>query len=402
MKRLKTAVAVIIAAVMLLSMTGCESLGNILQGQKGDMWHAVYATIEGQRFEAADLFETGVTVELKRNGKCVITVDGSPCEGEWDCTDGVMTISGFLIGCTGRMEPDVMYLYDFMSSGMDLMFTRDGAAPDIGADPTATIPAAADPTQAPAEREGMLGRYLLHEAIIEGVHKDNAALAAEGLLEDSYILFDEEAWGELSFSDQLFDSFSYDEAQSVLYFTENDPFPYTLEGDIVTLELPGWEMTLMFKYDPTFTVGVTTLAGSWEGWLNCSSCVGEGLTEGYQAVYASIDKDDTGRWYFEVYQYDYVDGDMPLISMWLEDFDMTTATTLMPDIGEDDAWVLDTCLLESEADEFRQTIADDGSLTIEYSYIRHDFSASCLVTVFLRPYGAEWYDYDILPPGFGE
>ena len=251
MKRLKTAVAVIIAAVMLLSMTECESLGNILQGQKGDMWHAVYATVEGQQFEAADLFETGVTVELKRNGKCVITVDGSPCEGEWDCTDGVMTISGFLIDCTGRMEPDVMYLYDFMSSGMDLMFTRDGAAPDIGADPTATIPAAADPTQAPAEREGMLGRYLLHEAIIEGVHKDNAALAAEGLLEDSYILFDEEAWGELSFSDQIFDSFSYDEAQSVLYFTENDPFPYTLEGDIVTLELPGWEMTLMFKYDPT-------------------------------------------------------------------------------------------------------------------------------------------------------
>ena len=64
MKRLKTAVALILAMIMLLGVTGCSSLGNIIQGQKGDMWHAVYATIEGTQFEAADLFETGVTVEL--------------------------------------------------------------------------------------------------------------------------------------------------------------------------------------------------------------------------------------------------------------------------------------------------------------------------------------------------
>ena len=155
-----------------------------------------------------------------------------------------------------------------------------------------------------------------------------------------------------------------------------------------------------FQGADTF-VGVPdeVLTGSWYGWIRESQCWG-GHSEDFQDMYGQIGNNtDTGRKYIDLYK----DGNTsyPEFSMWLEESEGDV--TLLPDIGEQDAWLLDTYLTEDEESLFETRISDDGSLYFSYECIDDSSASGCLVEIFLRKEGAAWDEKnDTLPPHYAE
>lgn len=82
--------AVILAIVLIVSLVG----GNKASDDPNvGLWKAVTASMWEMDMAVSDLFEEGVTLELKGNGKCVLNVDGDSADGKWSYEDGVLAVS---------------------------------------------------------------------------------------------------------------------------------------------------------------------------------------------------------------------------------------------------------------------------------------------------------------------
>lgn len=140
------------------------------------------------------------------------------------------------------------------------------------------------------------------------------------------------------------------------------------------------------------------LTGEWFGWVRESDCWGD-HSEDFQTALGYIGYDDAGNKYFEVYKDD--GSETAFISMFIED--ENTDTRIIPVIGEEDAWIGDTYLLEEEGQYLETAIDYDGSLYLVHSYTSYDESSGCVVEMFLRKDGALWdEEFDTLPPSYDE
>ena len=140
------------------------------------------------------------------------------------------------------------------------------------------------------------------------------------------------------------------------------------------------------------------LTGDWFGWVRESECWGD-HNEDFQAAWGYVEYDDAGNKYFEVYK----DGDLQnaFLSMYIED--EATDTRIIPIIGDEDAWVFDTYLMEEEEPYLETGIDYDGSISLIYSYTRYDENSGCLVEMFFRKDGVLWDEaFDTLPPRYDE
>ncbi len=111
-------------------------------------------------------------------------------------------------------------------------------------------------------------------------------------------------------------------------------------------------------------------------------------------IWAIIDY-NAGRPYIEIYDRpDYTEDDTPLMSMWLEE----DSAWLRPDIGDEDAWILDQYLTED--DEFDLlTLYMNGKLDINFEY--GDETRGCACRFYIREEGTEWEEpLDSRPPGY--
>lgn len=166
------------------------------------------------------------------------------------------------------------------------------------------------------------------------------------------------------------------------------------------------DVTLAGSIDEAFQ-GVNTfvgvpdevLTGKWYGWIRESQCWG-GHEEDFQDMSGQIGYNtDTGRKFMDFYK----DGNTayPEFSMWLKESEGDV--TILPDIGEQDAWLLDTYLTKDEEGLFETRISSDGSLYFSYECVDDSGESGCLVEIFLRKEGAEWDEMnDTLPPRYAE
>lgn len=138
---------------------------------------------------------------------------------------------------------------------------------------------------------------------------------------------------------------------------------------------------------------------TWYGWLALTDFWGIDQEEDYYDAWAYINTDSTGKPYFEVFQ----DGDSEnaFLSMYMTIEE--NGTCIMPDIGEKDAWTVDTYLDAADAEEYQAFLYDDGTLVLSYDYTRYDGSYGCTVTMCFRVDGTQWdEENDLLPPRYEE
>ena len=138
---------------------------------------------------------------------------------------------------------------------------------------------------------------------------------------------------------------------------------------------------------------------TWYGWLALTDFWGIDQEEDIYDAWAYVNMDSTGKPYFEVFQ----DGDSenPFLSMYMTIEE--NGTCIMPDIGTEDAWTVDTYLNAEDAENYKTFLNEDGSLMLSYDYTRYDGAYGCSVTMFFREDGAQWdEENDLLPPRYDE
>ena len=138
---------------------------------------------------------------------------------------------------------------------------------------------------------------------------------------------------------------------------------------------------------------------TWYGWLALTDFWGIDQEEDIYDAWAYVNMDNTGKPYFEVFQ----DGDSenPFLSMYMTIEE--NGTCIMPDIGTEDAWTVDTYLNAEDAENYQTFLNEDGSLMLSYDYTRYDGAYGCSVTMFFREDGAQWdEENDLLPPRYDE
>lgn len=138
---------------------------------------------------------------------------------------------------------------------------------------------------------------------------------------------------------------------------------------------------------------------TWYGWLALTDFWGIDQEEDIYDAWAYVNMDSTGKPYFEVFQ----DGDSenPFLSMYMTIEE--NGTCIMPDIGTEDAWTVDTYLNAEDAENYQTFLNEDGSLMLSYDYTRYDGAYGCSVTMFFREDGAQWdEETDLLPPRYDE
>ena len=138
---------------------------------------------------------------------------------------------------------------------------------------------------------------------------------------------------------------------------------------------------------------------TWYGWLALTDFWGIDQEEDIYDAWAYVNMDSTGKPYFEVFQ----DGDSenPFLSMYMTIEE--NGTCIMPDIGTEDAWTVDTYLNAEDAENYQTVLNEDGSLMLSYDYTRYDGAYGCSVTMFFREDGAQWdEENDLLPPRYDE
>lgn len=125
---------------------------------------------------------------------------------------------------------------------------------------------------------------------------------------------------------------------------------------------------------------------TWYGWLALTDFWGIDQEEDIYDAWAYVNMDSTGKPYFEVFQ----DGDSenPFLSMYMTIEE--NGTCIMPDIGTEDAWTVDTYLNAEDAENYQTFLNEDGSLMLSYDYTRYDGAYGCSVTMFFREDGAQW------------
>ena len=138
---------------------------------------------------------------------------------------------------------------------------------------------------------------------------------------------------------------------------------------------------------------------TWYGWMALTDFWGIDQEEDLYDAWAFVNTDSTGRPYFEVFQ----DGDSEnaFLSMYMTIED--NGTCIVPDIGNKDAWTVDTYLDAADAEEYQAYLYDDGTLSLSYDYTHYDGDYGCTVTMYFRMDGELWdEENELLPPRYDE
>lgn len=146
------AVLAVLAAVayVVFSRTGSASAPAADPADLG-LYSAVKAEYGGAEIAVSDLWEDGISIELKDKGRCEVNVEGEKGSAKWELSDGRFTVKGSGLDCSGTLADGVLILDDVMESGVKLFFTKNGAAlPEKESAPVVT-PALPESTPAPEE-----------------------------------------------------------------------------------------------------------------------------------------------------------------------------------------------------------------------------------------------------------
>ena len=123
------AVLAVILAVVLICVLGGKSGGDAADDNSDlGLYTATKAEMLGIEMDITDMFENGVTIELKSDGKCIMNVDGAKSNGKWTLENGALHIKGGILDCDGTLANGVMTLENMLNMGVAITFEKEGGS----------------------------------------------------------------------------------------------------------------------------------------------------------------------------------------------------------------------------------------------------------------------------------
>ncbi len=391
-------VLIVVLALVLGGKGGKNDITGIYYGHSVDLF--------GETVPMDTVYPDDSSIELKKGGEAIFTLDGDSFPGTWELTgtDFVLDFQGIL--CPGTLEDGVITI-DYMEMGMMMVFAKEGAeVPEIIPAPGST-----------EEESALSGTYPLYSAVIGGHETPYPSLQQSGL-DAGYISFSYDGTGEYLFGGSetaLPFTYTYNGFDAgTISFASGEESPFTVDFDNITIEFPvqNMVMTHVYEYsdvwssadapDPEYEITGPTITidnpSDWYGWFAFTEYWGDtGFTDDMKDGWAIVRTDsvnDTA--YFEVYQNPELDGG-PVFSMYCA---VEDGMKIVPIVGDGDAWIRDEYLDPSEDNSvYSGTLLPNDTLAFEFPYESPD-GYGCTVVMCFRLAGAPWdTENDILPPG---
>ena len=123
MKPFTRALTMLIVLTMLLPLSGCATGEDGMQG----VYTCAEVRTSGERFDAGSILDMPATLELRRGGKAVLTLDGAEYSGQWFNEDGVFDLVTSA-GVSHGTIADGVCAFDLLDEGVVYVFLREGAS----------------------------------------------------------------------------------------------------------------------------------------------------------------------------------------------------------------------------------------------------------------------------------
>ncbi len=343
------------------------------------VYQAVSAEMWGIKVDVNEVFDGGFLIELKDNGKCRITVGTDAANGKWTLDGEKFEVKGGGISCVGTLGNGLMVLENVLDSGILLTLQREKGA-DVSNPESAFVNNGA----------ASEGRYVITALETGETLLSLSELRASGL-DGAYLLLNADGSGEICFVGLDPTPITWDE-HSIHYSTLE--LPIDAAQDQITVDLSGVKTTYTLEEN----VATIDVPSKWYGWISLTDFWGNTQEDTvYDAIGYIGTEAESNKSYLEIYRQDTPDSSV--FSMYITLNDRRTLIT--PNIGSEDAWMLETYLSADDADQIDVYLNADGSLVLRYDYTHYDESYGCHIEMFLRPDGSIWNESsDILPPGY--
>ena len=123
------AVLVFVLLIVLL-IRGCTGAVKDAFDPNLGVYNATTAEMYGMTVSVTDLWENGVSVELKAKDKCVFNIDGEKYNIKWTLDGTDINVKGKGLNCDGTLNQGTLVLEDVLGMGVNLTFQKEGGYTD--------------------------------------------------------------------------------------------------------------------------------------------------------------------------------------------------------------------------------------------------------------------------------
>jgi hypothetical protein len=234
---MKKIISITITILLLAGITACSDKSGASDDPNLGVWKAVTGEMFGLSMKVEEYFGKGFTIELKAKDKCALNIDGEKANGTWTLNNGAFTVKGGGLDCAGRLENGTLTLENVLGMGMTLVFEKEGgikrAAAEAPSEKSIETPAAGD-----------AGYYVIDSVTQDGETYDAAMLKEIGI--SYYLLLNEDGTMLINTDNAIEGTWK----KGVLSYSEDGEeviSKYTLDGDLITINIGDDSITLVFK-----------------------------------------------------------------------------------------------------------------------------------------------------------
>lgn len=295
---MKKIISIVIITLLLINLSGCGDKGSKVELNNADdpivgMWNAFLVTLPDDIIEINDMYQKGISLELKSNGNYTIDWDGAKSNGKWSYKDDVIVISRKDGDFTGSLIDGVITLINVLDIDMNVAFEKEGGYAG---------------KFRPKEKV-IAGYYILDEATEEGETISGDDLKDMNM--DYYVLMKED--GTLECMTDELDYGIWEKGVMTLYNPDfgNIDLNYTLEGEKLTIDWDGLILVYLRSTDTPPDNSLATIEelselqqwwdGDWYGYRETHSETEtyKDLEDGRWECFGLIEmnEDDTGEIY---------------------------------------------------------------------------------------------------------
>lgn len=123
MKKMRLVMTIALVLLTLLVFAGCGA--EAADDPNLGLYTADTAEMWGIEMPISDLFENGVSIELKAKGKCTMNFDGTSGNGKWTLEEGAFHAEAGGAVISGTLENGVLLAENVMDMGVNITFAKE-------------------------------------------------------------------------------------------------------------------------------------------------------------------------------------------------------------------------------------------------------------------------------------